>query len=665
MIDSEIEYIRKAISDHKICVLIPTYNNAGTLRYVISDVIKYSPNVVVVNDGSTDSTVSILKSFGNAVDVVSYSHNTGKGYALKKGFQFAIEKGYRYAITIDSDGQHYASDIPNFVKAIIENPGALVIGERNLTNVDINGKSSFANKFSNFWFTVQTGRKLKDTQTGYRAYPLDKLHGLSLLTSRYEAELELLVFASWHGVQIVQIPIRVYYPPQSERISHFKPTLDFTRISILNTVLCAAAIIYGLPVRAWDAIANKRIFNSEFKFFTRKDNKKKEAAITLGRLGRSLYGLAYFVFWSIGVFTPLILVYFSFGKNTEAKKLKLHKMLQWVSKFLTKRFPGADVVYENPTNEDFQKPALIICNHQSHLDLPVLMSIFPKMIFLTNDWVWNNAFYGRIIHKAEFLPVSAGMDVIMPHLKNLIERGYSIVVFPEGTRSADCSILRFHQGAFHLAKELELDIVPMVLHGAGDYLPKKDFMFRKGHITLRITQRQEFNEDDFDIIHKTASRYRRIIKDEYNSIVQQNEKANYFKSLVLYKYAYRGWWIVSQCKHILKQLPDLSKYIDNEPQGIKYVRIVNSGIGVFPLLYAFVNKDKEVYSFEENLREYVAANETANIPKNLHIIHPVWHSDYEIPEVSFDKTIVLYSPKGNTEYLAKMFKSSTIVKLEQ
>lgn len=665
MIDPEIEYIRDAISDHKICVLIPTYNNAGTLSDVISDVIKYSPNVIVVNDGSTDSTVSILNSFGTAIDVVSYPSNMGKGYALKKGFKFAKEKGYRYAITIDSDGQHYASDIPNFAKAIIENPGALIIGERNLSNVDINGKSSFANKFSNFWFAVQTGRNLNDTQTGYRAYPLDKLHGLSLLTSRYEAELELLVFASWHGVEIIPIPIQVYYPPQSERISHFKPALDFTRISILNTILCAAAIIYGLPVRAWNAIVDKKILNSEFKLFTRKGNKKKEAAITLGRLGRSLYGLAYFVFWSIGIFTPLILVYFSLGKNTEEKKLKLHKMLQWVSKFLTKRFPGADVVYENPTKEDFQKPALIICNHQSHLDLPVSMSLFPKMIFLTNDWVWNNAFYGRIIHKAEFLPVSAGMDVIMPHLKNLKERGYSIVVFPEGTRSADCSILRFHQGAFHLAKELELDIVPMILHGAGDYLPKKDFMFRKGHITLRITQRQEYDEDDFAIIHKTASRYRKIIKNEYADIVRQNEKSNYFKSLVLYKYAYRGWWIVSQCKRILRLLPTLSKFIDSEPQDIKCVRIVNSGIGVFPLLYALVNKDKEVYSFEENLREYTVAKETAGIPNNLHIVHPIYRSDYEIPELSFDKTIVLSSGVTDTEYLSNMFNSSTIVRITQ
>jgi len=665
MADYGIDNIRRAISNHKICVLIPTYNNAGTLRDVISDVIKYSPNVIVVNDGSTDTTQSILESFGTKIDVVSYTSNKGKGYALKRGFTYAKGKGYNYAITIDSDGQHYAADIPDFVKNIIENPGAIIIGERNLGNVDINGKSSFANKFSNFWFTVQTGRKLNDTQTGYRAYPLNKLYGLPLLTSRYEAELELLVFASWRGVQIVPIPISVYYPPQTERISHFKPALDFTRISILNTILCVAAIVYGLPARMWFAIANKRIFCGEFKLFTRKNGEKKEAAITFGRLSRSIYGLAYFVFWSIGVFTPLILIYFSVGKNTEKKKLKLHKMLQWVSRFLTKRFPGATVAYENPYNEDFQKPALIICNHQSHLDLPVLMSIFPKMIFLTNDWVWNNLFYGRIIHKAEFLPVSAGMDVIMPHLRDLKERGYSIVVFPEGTRSADCSILRFHQGAFHLAKELGLDIVPMVLHGAGHYLPKKDFMFRKGQITLRITKRIPYDKNDFETLLGVASRYRKFIKGEYNAIVLRNEKSVYFKSLLLYKYAYRGWWIVSRCNRVLKQLPLLSSYIDNESHDIKTIRIINSGIGVFALLYALVNKSVEVYSFEERIKEYTVAYETSGLPENLHIIHSIWACDYEIPNVNFDKTIVLESTDSNTEERSNMFNPSVILKLRQ
>lgn len=626
---------------HGICVLIPTYNNAGTVLYVVSECKKYCDDVIVVNDGSTDGTIDILSSTQD-IDVVSYERNQGKGTALKRGFKRAIERGFKYAVTLDADGQHYPEDIEDFVKTIVEYPGALIVGQRDLTNVDINGKSSFANKFSNFWFHVQTGKNLKDTQTGFRAYPLTRLYGLSLLTSRYEAELELLVFAAWNGVEIISIPINVYYPPQAERVTHFRPILDFTRISILNTILCGGAIVYGLPVSAWNAIVKKKLFNKEYKTFTERNGKKKDAATTLGRLGRSIYGIIYFAFWSMVIFTPLTFIMFSFGKATEKKKLWFHRMLQWISGFLTRKFPGAKTIYENLYGETFEKPAIIICNHQSHLDLPVMMSVHPKMIFLTNDWVWNSPFYGRIIHNAEFLPVSAGVEANMPLLKDLRDRGYSIVIFPEGTRSEDCSILRFHQGAFHLANELEMDIVPMVLHGAGHYLPKKDFMFRKGVITLRILKRIKHSSRDSEYTFRVeASSYRKLLKSQYQEIASEREKSDYFKSLMLYKYAWRGWDIVSRCKKFLKAIPTLKEYIDEEKPEVKNVRILNSGIGVFPLLYALVNKNIQVYAFEENFKDYQIACETGGLPSNVHYVHLIWEGDQKIEGVKFDKTIRL------------------------
>lgn len=632
----------------KVCVLIPTYNNAGTLRHVITEILNYSSDVIVVNDGSTDSTAKILEELKDSVHVVEHGRNRGKGHALKTGFRYALELGYDYAITIDSDGQHYAEDLPNFIRAIGEHPGSLIVGERDLSNVDINGKSSFANKFSNFWFHVQTGIKLNDTQTGYRAYPLRKLHGLSLLTSRYEAELEILVFAAWNGIDIISIPIKVYYPPQSERVSHFKPALDFTRISILNTVLCIGAIVYGLPARIWNGLSQRKVFNTEFKPFTRKKGEKKEAATTLGRIARSLYGVIFFAFWSLGVFTPVALVYFSIGKNTDKKKLRFHKMLQWISSFLTKRYPACSSTIINTGGETFERPALIICNHQSHLDLPVLMSLHPKIIFLTNDWVWNNFYYGKIIHNAEFLPVSAGLDVILPQLKNLRDRGYSIVVFPEGTRSADCSILRFHQGAFLLAGELGLDIVPMVIHGAGHYLPKKDFMLRKGKITLSILPRVSSDEYAGLELRRKASLFRKTITTEYNRLAAETEDDKYFHSLVLYKYAYRGWNIVSRCKRTLRESEKYSETI-NEGHRFKAVRIINSGIGTFALLFALVNKSTEIYAFESNLEDYMTASETPSLPANLHYIHAVWNSDFREHEAECDLTIILDSRDSQSD----------------
>lgn len=618
--------VRHTMQTHKICVVVPTYNNAGTLGHVIDDILTYTTDIIVVNDGSTDESTEILKSY-SSITVVSYSRNKGKGHAIKEGFRKALSLGFDYAITIDSDGQHYAADIPLFVKTIVENPGAMVIGARDLSNVDINGKSSFANKFSNIWFTVQTGKKLTDTQTGYRAYPLKNIYGLNLLTSRYEAELELLVFAAWNGVRIISVPIQVYYPPQSERVSHFRPGPDFTRISILNTILCVGAVVYGLPARFRKSLVDRRLFNFEFKPFTRKDGKPKGAATTLSRLVRSWYAAFHLGFWSMVVFTPFAFLYLGIGKQSDEKKLRFHKMLRKISAFFSRNFPGSGTRYENPSNEDFSKPAMVICNHQSHFDLPVLMSVSHKFIFLTKDWVWNNFFFGKIVRWADFLPVSSGIEVILPRLRQLVDKGYSIVVFPEGTRSDDCRIQRFHQGAFYLADQLNLDVVPLVLHGAGEYLPKKDFMLRKGRITLKILPRiarERFSETPF---RKQASLARKLIDEELSLQKERIETPTFFKSLVMYKYAYRGWSIVSSCKSILNGLLRYGCLIYPLSDEVWFV---NAGIGVIPLLTALSNRNTRVNAIIENISDYETATKTPDLPDNLSYRHAVWSDDYDI-----------------------------------
>ncbi|MBO7459403.1 MAG: glycosyltransferase family 2 protein, partial [Bacteroidales bacterium] len=149
----------------------------------------------------------------------------------------------------DSDGQHFPEDIPLFIKGLGQHQNALIVGSRNLNQENMPEKNTFANKFSNFWFKVQTGVNLPDTQTGYRLYPLKNLPNLRFLTSRYEAELELLVGAAWRGTDLTPIKIDVFYPKAEERVTHFRPFWDFFRISVLNTFLCILAIVYGLPSR--------------------------------------------------------------------------------------------------------------------------------------------------------------------------------------------------------------------------------------------------------------------------------------------------------------------------------------------------------------------------------------------------------------------------------
>lgn len=218
------------------CVIVPTYNNASTLAGVLTGLLAYTPHVLVVNDGSTDGTGQVLQGFPQVV-AVSYPGNRGKGWAIRQGFIKARTLGYRYAITIDSDGQHFAEDIATFIHVLEAHPCALIVGARNMAGAAQPGGSSFGNRFSNFWFHLETGIRCPDTQSGYRLYPLDRLAGIRWWTRRYEFEVEVLVRAAWKGIPVIPVPVRVYYPPPEERVTHFRPFKDFARIGVLNTVL--------------------------------------------------------------------------------------------------------------------------------------------------------------------------------------------------------------------------------------------------------------------------------------------------------------------------------------------------------------------------------------------------------------------------------------------
>lgn len=242
----------------KYCIIVPTYNNEKTLEGIISGIIHITNDIIIVNDGSTDSTNDILKRFSH-LKILSYPSNKGKGYAIRKGFEKAINEGYDYAITIDSDGQHFPEDIHRFLEKIEEEPDSLIVGDRNLEAENLSGGSSFANKFSNFWFRFLTGKKLNDTQTGYRLYPLKSLRKMNFLTRKYEFELEVLVRAAWRGINVTSIPVKVFYPSKEERISHFRPFKDFMRISILNTVFVLIALFYIKPINFFKSFRKQNI----------------------------------------------------------------------------------------------------------------------------------------------------------------------------------------------------------------------------------------------------------------------------------------------------------------------------------------------------------------------------------------------------------------------
>lgn len=278
---------KERLRNLRCCVVMPTYNNAGTLRDVISEVLGYCADVIVVNDGSTDATAQIINSFDTRIRSLSMESNRGKGIALQCGMAYAVRLGYKYAITIDSDGQHYPSDLPIFAEAIENEYGTLLVGARNLRAEGMPGKNTFANRFSNFWFRLETGIRLADTQSGYRAYPLETVPFSShFLTGGYEFELEMIVFSAWKGIPVKNIPVRVYYPPEGERVSHFRPFRDFTRISILNTMLVLYCLLWRWPVNFCKKLTwtNIKSFIDRNILHSPESNARIAAAIFLGVL---------------------------------------------------------------------------------------------------------------------------------------------------------------------------------------------------------------------------------------------------------------------------------------------------------------------------------------------------------------------------------------------
>ncbi len=425
----------------KICAIIPTYNNANTIKEVVSGTLKQLP-VIVVADGCTDGTLEKLQSINNSnLTIISYKKNKGKGYALKQGFLRAKQTGYTHALTIDADGQHSTDDIQTLIHAAEIRPEAIVIGNRTIKDGYVPKKNSFANRFSNFWFKVQTGFPVPDTQSGFRIYPLAGLHGLHLMTNKYEAELLILVCSSWANTPIISVPVKAWYPPKDERVTHFRPARDFTRISILNTILCIFAVFYGWPRSHWRFL---------------------------------LYGPTFLFYAIIADF----ICYKYLLHPTKDAELKMRRRISYGAKLLLKSFPCCKfTVHTLPDAKPLnpKEPCIMIGNHTSMLDIVAMIALNEKTVVIGQNWVVNNIFFGRIARTIGVITVGEGVENYIPTLEQYIKDGYSIVIFPEATRSLNGCLLRFHRGAFYVAEQTKTPIRPILFEGFAQALQKHPF----------------------------------------------------------------------------------------------------------------------------------------------------------------------------------------------
>lgn len=214
----------------KIAAVIPAYNEARTIREVAERALRLLPDVIVVDDGSTDGTRAELS--GLPLTVISNPTNLGKGASLWRGFALALAEGADAVITLDGDAQHCPEDIPRFVEAAQAQPGCIIIGARLWDREKVPRLRYFGNRFANFWVAWAAGFPVADSQSGFRLYPASVLRQVRIFhgpNARFAFESEILIEAGRAGVRTTAVPIGALYPPDA-RASYYRPMVDTARI---------------------------------------------------------------------------------------------------------------------------------------------------------------------------------------------------------------------------------------------------------------------------------------------------------------------------------------------------------------------------------------------------------------------------------------------------
>ncbi|MEP7107252.1 MAG: 1-acyl-sn-glycerol-3-phosphate acyltransferase [Ferruginibacter sp.] len=335
---------------------------------------------------------------------------------------------------------------------------------------------------------------------------------------------------------------------------------------------------------------------------------KKLFPWTLTGLLRSAFAFCYFVFGAIFLTVLGLLIARLNPFNKEKGKLFFHVILSKVCWSLMYIMMNVKKEIINLPKEGFNEPAVIICNHQSFLDILSMVMLHPKLILFTNNWVWNSPVFGAVVRMADYFPVELGVESNIDLVAARIKQGYSVVIFPEGSRSADGKIRRFHKGAFYLAEKLNVDIQPILIHGSGYTMTKADFLLKNGKITIEFLPRIKPGDKEFGAGYSVRAKgIARYFREEYANAISRIEQPSFFRERLIYNYLYKGPELEWYLKVKLSLEKNYQLFHDLLPKEGKILDI-GCGYGFMSYMLSFAAPQRDITGIDYDEEKIKTAN---------------------------------------------------------
>lgn len=307
--------------------------------------------------------------------------------------------------------------------------------------------------------------------------------------------------------------------------------------------------------------------------------------------------------------------------NKEKGKYLYHVAIAAFSKSLIYVMSNVKKTIINPLNENFSKPAVLICNHQSGLDNFVMMMLHPEIIVLTNDKVRSAPVSGAVVRMADYYSISDGAEKSLEKMGQKMKQGYSIVIFPEGTRSSNGNMKRFHKGAFLLAQQLGADILPVMIHGTGYTLSKGDMMLKDGHINIRFLPRIYSGDDSFGTNYtERAKRIGKYFRNTFHEWKTSLEQPRWFREKLFYNYIYKGPVLEWYMRVKLRLEKDYQVFHDLLPlQG----KILDAGCGYGFMSYMlhFAAPQRDITGIDYDEEKTIVANHCFSKDEGIRFMH--------------------------------------------